>query len=79
MDLRVKRILSNDIKEHDDVFREVYITVDSIVKIEQSLTTPGDNTEILFSWGEYIVIDENIHKFKDRVDEYNKNKELGIG
>ena len=84
MELAVTRILRNDVREHASIERAAYINPTTIVKIEED-PADEDITNILFSWGEEINIKENIHAFKERVEDYydeeearRKNESLGL-
>jgi len=88
MDLEVKRVLVNDVVEHEPVYRSVYIIPETVVKAEQGVSSE-ERTTLTFTWGEEITIQENVHTFKKRVDTYietenekrreeERNKGLGL-
>lgn len=73
MELEVQRVLGNDVAEHEDIFRTVFVLTDTLFKLEQCKSNE-DRTTILFSWGEEITINEEIHNFKNRVDKFIKDE-----
>ena len=88
MDLEVKRVLGNDVAEHEDIIRTVFVIPETLVKMEQGKSNE-DRTTLMFSWGEEITIEENIYKFKNRLEafvdgeiekrkEEERNNELGL-
>ena len=88
MDLEVKRVLGNDVLEHEDIIRTVFVIPETLVKMEQG-KSDEDRTTLMFSWGEEITIEENIYNFKKRLDKFvkdeyekareeSKNNDLGI-
>jgi len=88
MDLEVKRVLGNDVLEHEDIIRTVFVIPETLVKMEQG-KSDEDRTTLMFSWGEEITIEENIYNFKNRLDKFvkdeyekareeSKNNDLGI-
>jgi len=74
MELEVKRVLTNDVLEHEDIIRIVFIIPGTVVKIEQGVSSE-DRTTLLFSWGEEITIEENVYNFKKRVDKFLKDED----
>ena len=64
MDLEVKRVLGNDVAEHEDIIRVVFIIPETLVKMEQG-KSDEDRTTLTFSWGEEITIEENIYNLYD--------------
>ena len=73
MELEVKRVLGNDVAEHEDILRAVFVSPETMVKMEQS-KSDEDRTTIMFSWGEEILIEENIYNFKARLDKFIKDE-----
>jgi hypothetical protein len=88
MNLEVKRVLANDVAEHEDILRTVFVIPETLVKMEQG-KSDEDRTTLMFSWGEEITIEENIYKFKTRLEAFingedekrkqnRKDEELGL-
>lgn len=74
MELKITRVIWNDMPQHEDIKVTEYIYPHDIAKIGQSLK--GESfTEILFSWGDFITISEEVSEFKSRVDKFIKQKE----
>lgn len=74
MELEVKRIVWNEVPEHDDVIKVAFIEVDGIMKLEQSIRD-NNQTELVLAHGETITIAEDIYKFKKRVELFKKQEE----
>ena len=73
MELEVKRVLGNDVAEHEDILRAVFVSPETMVKMEQS-KSDEDRTNVMFSWGEEMLIEENVYKFKARLDKFIKDE-----
>jgi len=74
MQLKINRIVWNEVAEHKDVIITEYIYIDDISKIGRALRN-DKQTEITFTNGEVITVNEQVDKLKKRVDKFIKDEE----
>jgi len=74
MQLKIERIIWNEVEEHPDIKITEYVYTNTLIKISRALRNKK-YTEITFDNGEVITINEQVDKFKKRVDKFIKDEE----
>jgi len=75
MQLKIERVIWNDIPEHQEIRIIGYIYVEDIMRIEESLKN-RKYTELMMAGNELLTITEQVDIFKKRVDKFNKQYKI---
>jgi hypothetical protein len=74
MELKINRVVGNDVPEHKDLNIVEYVYVQDITKISQSIKSK-DLCDVMFTWGETITVGMGVTEFKNYVDNFIKKQD----